>query len=250
MRRKHNFFLIILICVCVAALYFFGAGENSEPDYSSFSTGSDGASLLYDTLHRIDYPVSQSYEPVDTRADINDVCIVIMPEDTSYEDLDEMLAWARKGGRLIYLGALGPSYFDDHLSSTKTAGMGHLTLYQAGLGEVITGLADDIVNERLMEDDTYGQLLANALRSWNADSIRFVEYYHGYRASDNFFTQLPSGVKLCVYQLIILMAVYVWYRGKRFGKAIPYYEETERAGDEYVRALAHLYYKTSNRMSK
>jgi hypothetical protein len=43
------------------------------------------------------------------------------------------------------------------------------------------------------------------------------------------------------------MLLLIWHVGKRFGKPVPAYEETEREENEQVRALARLYNKTDRR---
>lgn len=245
MRIKHGIVLSIILIIAAAALYLLGT-SGSEPDYSSFSTETDGAGLLYDTLHRMGYPVSRTYQPIDTHASVNDVYLVIMPDDPTPDEtaLDAMLAWVRRGGRMIFLDAYFPSPMDEQLADSEVYDYENLSHYYYGLGEVITGVANDFANENLMHNSFYGSMITYSLELWNADHIYFAEYYHGYRAVDNLFARLPQAAKLCAYQLLLAAAALIVAKGKRWGKPIPLYEETERTGDEYARALARLYYKT------
>lgn len=245
MRPKHGWLLIIITVAAVVLLFWLGAGSENESEYTSFSSQPNGVSLLYDTLRQMQFPVAAGYTPVGAESAAKDVYLVIRPDDPSPSAMiiEDMLAWVRRGGRLIYLDNESPSLMDSALSTYASSEWGTLSHYSVGLGEVITGYAEDVVNQSLMNDSLYGSMLAYVLEAWEADHIWFAEYYHGYRVSDNFFARLPAPVKLVVYQMIILAAAYAWYKGKRFGKPVPYYEEIERGENEHIKALARLYYR-------
>lgn len=246
MRSKQGLLLIALVCAAAAALLVFGASSRAEPDYTSFSTQTYGTSLLYDTLRKMDYPVSVMYEPVNAQSAVNDAYIIIQPEDPvlNEEQAAEILQWVRRGGRLIYLEDYYPTVFDEMLEDYEYTDWEDMTYYPVGMGAVVVGFAEDVVNQNLMDNSLYGALIGSILDDWNADHIFFVEYYHGYRTNDNLFTHLPLVIKLGLVQIVLCTAAYAWFKGKRFGKPIPYYEEIERDENEHVRAMARLLYKT------
>jgi hypothetical protein len=241
MKKK----LIIFICFAVAAAFFLRPTETNAPDYSSFSVKPNGVSLFFDTLKHMGYPVQASRFPLDSRIYPNDVYIIVRPNNPyiNREMAEDILGWVKRGGRLIFFDSEFPTVLDRVLSGQEFSEIGNLTHYYAGMGEVITGFSGDIINENLMHESGYGNLLENTLRSWNAERIWFAEYYHGYHTPDNFYTQLPAVVKLGLYQLIIFTAAFVLCVGKRFGKPIPYHEEAEREENGHVKALARLYRK-------
>jgi hypothetical protein len=162
---------------------------------------------------------------------------------------DDMLPWVRRGGRLIFLDREFPTVMDKAIgsSATFTAEREYLRHYQIGMGHVITGRSDRILNKSLMENSFNGQLIQMNLHAMDADKIWFAEYYHGYRVEENFINQLPIAVRLAGLQLIIITAAVVWCVGKRFGKPMVYYEEVEREENEHVKALARLYIKTGGK---
>ncbi len=51
----------------------------------------------------------------------------------------------------------------------------------------------------------------------------------------------PLGVKMIIYQLALVIIAFYYYKGKRFGKPIPLYEEVERSENEYVYNTASIY---------
>jgi hypothetical protein len=235
--------VIILVILAAAALFLFNEQGRSAPDYSSFSTQPSGCGLFFDTLQRMGYPVMPGFNPLCERADTKDVYIVIRPANPAVDEAraEAMLEWVRKGGRLIFLDNRFPTVMDRALRGSFYTEIGNLTHYPVGQGEVVTGRAQDIANIGLMLDQSYGRLLQQVLQNWDAERIWFAEYYHGYRPAENFYTRLPLTVKLTVFQLMIITLAVVWYAGKRFGKPIPFHEETEREENEHVKALARLY---------
>lgn len=48
---------------------------------------------------------------------------------------------------------------------------------------------------------------------------------------------------MIIFQLILVMMAYFYFKGKRFGKIIPLYEEVERSENEYLYSVAYLYKK-------
>jgi hypothetical protein len=240
-----------MLIATVFVLYRLGFGQRDGEAYSVFSAKGDGASLLYDTLKALGYPVAPSYAPADAKMNPNDAYLIINPLDFTGEDTAQIVEWAKRGGRMFFFGTEYPTALDYALSEGFSFyDIDNLTVYQVGVGEIITGYAGDVANAPLMADSYYGEVIAYILDEWDAQNVFFPEYYHGYRASENFFSTLPLIVKLCAYQLIIFAGFFMWRLGKRFGKPVPYYEETERAGDEHVRALARLYAAAAPRKKK
>ena len=247
MSKSRALFLVIMVCASVVALFIFSAGESNEPDYSMYSTGPNGVSLLSDTLRRIGFNVLAGFEPITINTDVNDVYIVVLPYQADKITAEDILSWVRRGGRLIYLDNADQNEMDFLLAGNEYQMLENYRYYRFGLGDIITGNADSIINNVLMENTIDGRLISGVLNGWNPDRVRFAEYYHGFRATDNFFTRLPTIIKLCIYQIAIAAVALIWHLGKRFGKPIPFYEETERTGDEYVRALARVYYRIGSK---
>jgi hypothetical protein len=216
-------------------------GANREPDYTVFSTGENGAALLYDTLRHMGLPVYIGYTELDDRVSIHDVYIWMEPNSLSEKDVESALHWIERGGRLILLENGGYTELDDYFNWEEAPTFGPFTHYRYGLGDVLTGDASPFLNGNLMKQSDNGQALVACLTQWNGSRIFISEWIHGYEYDDNTWTKLPGGLKIFVCQLALLALALVWFFGKRFGKPILYYEEIEREENEYIKALANLH---------
>jgi len=246
--------LIVVLLLVLFASMSWGANQRifsqRQPNFTMFSTGELGMSLLYDTLRHMHYPVDVLYQPIST-AGLNDAVFIIQPTNprVGTAAAEEILNWVRQGGRLIYLENRQPTIIDRVLTNEIYTPFGDLRWYRLGMGEVVTGQANSVVNINLMNNSIYGRSIAYVLYGWNPDRIYFAEYYHGFHRADSAFNQLPTWLRLTAFQIMIAAAVLIWHLGKRFGSPIPLYEEIEREENEQVMVLARLY-KQADRRSK
>jgi len=242
MRKRSGLLLpAIIVIIAAVVLYVFDRSEDELPFVSS-STGVHGASLLFDTLQHMGYPVSASRRPLNLQTSIDDAYIIIQPEYFDISDVEEILAWIGIGGRLIFLQNDYPTVLDI-LIPVQGIRYGNLTVYEFGRGSVVTGRANEITNRNMAGNANTGTAIHSVLSAWDANRIRFGEYYHGAREADNLFVRLPLVVRLVFIQLGIVGIIIVWHLGKRFGNTVPYYEEHERMENEHVHALTRLYMK-------
>jgi len=247
--RKLTKFIFPAILVIIAAVVLHVFSDDYEgPAFVSGTTGERGASLLYDTLRHMGYPVRVSRRPLTMHTNTNDAYIFIQPHYShfDYYKAEELLAWVYSGGKLIFLHNRPVTIFDTLIHSAGT-GFGNLTIHEIGQGVFVRGHANDIININLMEDADTGARIHTVINRSNVDRIMFAEYYHGMRATETFFNRLPTIVRLIVVQLGLVGIIIVWHLGKRFGNPIIYYEEHEREENEHVHALTRLYMKTRRR---
>jgi len=233
--------------MAAVVLHMF-SDDYEGPPFVSSTTGERGASLLYDTLRHMGYPVRVSRRPLTAHTDINHAYIFIQPHYSHFDHYkaEALLSWVYSGGRLIFLHNRPVTIFDTLINSPGT-GFGNLTIHELGQGVFVSGHANDIININLMNDHGTGAQIHTVINRWNVDRIMFAEYYHGARATETFFNRLPTIVRLVIVQLGLVSLILVWYSGKRFGNPIVYYEEHEREENEHVYALARLYMKTKRK---
>ena len=248
MRKKNSFAWLVplvLVMLAISAGYFFDSDDGAA--YTSASTGERGASLLYDTLKKMGFGVRRSYRPLTTEISASDVFVIIQPRSPAVCEFmaAEMLEWVQGGGRLVYLCSRFPNTIIDTSHEVRGRSVGDFMIYRYGSGEIITGRAAPVTNRALMQDHTSGEAIQSTLTRWNAErkigNIFFAEYYHGAESPTEFAGRMPLAMRLVFLQIIIAVIAAVWHLGKRFGNAVPYYEEVEREENEYVRALARLY---------
>jgi len=256
---KHSKFIMLWVGIFIAVLVliFF---INSEPlnndyrRYTSFSSGYFGGSLFFDTLEHMGYPVRRRYRAFDANnSSTDDVFIFISPRIDSASlqtTLDSMAEWVYSGGQMIFLhpNVATLSLFHETMGARgqliPLPSMPPWSMYRFGSGEIILGNSAPVLNRALMITTSPGWALETHLRHWDANTIWFMEYYHGFQRQDTFFSTLPLIVQLILIQLILATIAAIIHFSRRFGNPIPYYEEVERDENEHVRALARLYMKT------
>ncbi|MDR1560029.1 MAG: DUF4350 domain-containing protein [Clostridiales bacterium] len=247
-RSKIIYAFVIFICLPLAVFLFAANSQNSDgQSYTSFSTGTDGASLLYDSLKAMGYPVSHGYSLPDPDLSILDIHVFVEPNYYYFAttDLDGVLAWVFKGGRMIYLDSSSFSYIDEELyyrlGDPDAVSRGY-TLYSYGLGEIISGSSDPLLNQALIDDSAPGADFTALLDRWRTSPvIRFNESIHGFTDSGNAWYRTPEILKMLTYQIAVVAILILWRLGKRFGRPLPYFEEIEREENEHVKALANIY---------
>jgi len=195
------------------------------------------------------YPVSRSYSALDAGTEGNqDVYILINPDINYFSDTEfnDALDWVYNGGRLIFLDSSAYSVADYtlpyRLDDPGATAHGY-TLYSYGLGEIITGGADPLLNKALMENSRPGADFVRLLNRWDISNLYFSESIHGYINTGNAWYRTPEILKILTYQLGIIAALIIWRFGKRFGRPVPYFEEAEREENEHIKALANIYNK-------
>jgi hypothetical protein len=246
---KRGKLLILVLIIVAAVVIVFTNGNNNGPPYAPSSTSEMGISLFYDTLRQLDYPVRVGYAPLTRDSNTEHAYILVQPTNPmiTTELAEEMLEWVRRGGRLVFLFNSGPTAVDRLLAGTRPQQINGFNYYRVGLGSVVTGQSYRITNLRLISDAEPAVQLHGILSRWDAERIVFSAYYHGMHPTETLFSRLPLVIRLVIIQLGIAVLLLLWHLGKRFGKPVPAYEETEREEHEHVRALARLYIKTERK---
>ena len=245
--KKTVIFSVII--VSAAAIFLMVMGGNDGPPYVSNSRGDFGAGVLYDTLNQLGFNVGRSRSPLTTRTSLSDAYIILRPRSPFVNDdmAREMLEWVYRGGRLIFLSSYP---IMDRLLDGHGENVHGFTLYSHGLGEVLTGQASSVANINLAENSQSGHGVFLTLFRWDADRVRFADYYHGFHAGTTLVGSLPLVIQLFLLQSVIFALALVWHLGKRFGAVVPYHEIIEREENEYLRSLARLYFLTGKKRRK
>jgi hypothetical protein len=110
-----------------------------------------------------------------------------------------------------------------------------------GKGQLIVAIAPEwMTNSKLLKKD-HLPLLLYLLNEEGSDSILFDEYIHGGENAASVWNVYPMWFLLFVVQATLLMILWLWMKGKRFGPIFVPREETVRFSDEGVNALAAWY---------
>lgn len=110
-----------------------------------------------------------------------------------------------------------------------------------GKGHLIVGITPEWMSNSNLLNKDHLPLLLYLLNDNPTETILFDEYIHGGENASSFWNVYPMWFLLLVLQGIILMILWLWWKGKRFGPIIALREETVRFSDEVIQALAAWY---------
>ncbi|WP_026476870.1 DUF4350 domain-containing protein [Alkaliphilus transvaalensis] len=235
--NKELMIFIFLIPIFLMGASFFSNRSDQLPSYSTLNRGERGYSVYYETLKQLGYPVQRGLIRLENQ-EINKFQIVVEygDFDINHKDIRE---WVEEGGRLLYLT-------QDHRSIVE---YGNKVIIDDDIfyisyekGMIIVGDADGITNASLLVDTSYPYQLLQMLVTYATDEIIFNEYHLFNEGNNNsLWNQIPLNFKMIIYQLILVVIGFFYYKGKSFGKPIPLHDEVEREEHEYLYASASLY---------
>lgn len=247
--RRNLILIFILFPVFLwLSLTFTNDSQKSLKPYSVLNKGRKGVSVIYEVFKDIGYTTNLIFAEVNSQ-DINGAQIVIEPE-ASYElDINQnsIQEWIKNGGNLIYLSPEWEHYnlsdgeeLDRYILSEEDKAIA----YSFHKGLLIIGDPQILSNITLVDNTDGAYWIVKQLEERDIKSISFNEYYHYFEEQKpSLWRDLPKGIKFAIYQIVIFIALIIYYYGKRFGKIVPFYEEVERVENEYIYSAASLYKK-------
>lgn len=111
-----------------------------------------------------------------------------------------------------------------------------------GAGELIAVSASNwVVNDMILEENHIPLVLSLFAEAGITNGILFDEYIHGGENAPTYTDLYPAWLIVFAIQAILIMVLWLWHQGKRFGPVIIPREETVRYSDERIQALAAWY---------
>lgn len=241
MKKKNNKDLILFILIVPIFLFlaFFLSNrmEKSQSIYSVVNKSKMGYSVFYEALEKLNYPVEKTLDPVNEYQ--NNSVQIIPPGGTFNINSQEVKQWVEKGGILVYL-TQETDFSIEYGTSVETKG--NIKQYTYQKGRIINADADFITNKTLIKDTTDAYELLNEISDLSYEKLYFNESYLFSSASTkSLWDIVPIEIKYIIYQMIIALAAFFYYKGKGFGKTIPLYDEVERSENEYLYSAASIY---------
>ena len=239
---KNNIWLIgVIFLVLVFISIALRNSDGVEAPMLSDSTGEEGAALLFQTWENMGFDVKSLRVSISEERSFSTVLVISPQNELSQENIDSLLEFASSGGRLIYLRGDSDYYLELQIrlgaGIQKYERFGFIN-YEVGLGEIITGDRNRVLNRALFENPSAGIFLTEFL---NPDEvIFFADYYHRIQSRTQNDEPWRNFARA---QVFIIAIIILWHAGKRFGFAHNAYE-TEREEDEEIFNLARLYEKT------
>ncbi len=247
-NRRIILFVIIVALLIWLGLYFGLGTDRDSTLYSALNRGKDGASVIYQTMKEVDYPVNIVGEEIQNR-NMEAVQLIIEPNDTANFDIEEEVVknWVGKGGIIILLdtnwgnkrlnyGEKIEEYFDIHTNEKEAI------IYKYNKGYIVLGNSTLFRNDNLFTNRNGAYWVLDELDKFKYSSIEFNEYYiRFWKEGPSLWKDMPLGIKFIFYQICLVIIAIIIRRGKRFGKIVPLIDEIERSDNEYIEAVTNLY---------
>ena len=228
-------FGIVVIVFLFCAFYISTTIQSKDPTTINNSDG--GLSVFYKTLKELKLPVETTLKPI-SESNIEDIQIVAQGGDFNITDA-EVLDWVDKGGTLVYLTDDKITPFQLGLTPEVK---GNINIYQEEKGMIIVADTSFITNKSLLKDSEEAYNILDEISSHSYRNIVFSEsHFFSQTKEKSLWDYIPLEGKYIIYQFALILIAFFYYKGKRFGKAIPLYEEVERIENEYLYSTASLY---------
>lgn len=230
-------FVLILPVFLFLAFYISNRMEKSHPLYSILNKSKMGYSIFYEALKKLNYPVEKALKPVNDYKE-SSVQIITPGGNFNINSL-EVKEWVEKGGILVYLTPETNSSID---YATLGKSSGDIKNYKYHKGSIINVKELVLTNKNLIKDTSAAYELLIAIDDLSYEKLYFNESYLALGPTNKtVWDTIPIQIKYIIYQLLIALTAFFYYKGKRFGKIIPLYEEVERSENEYLYSAASLY---------
>lgn len=236
-NRELIIFLLLIPIFLFAAFYISSRMENNLPQFSIENKGSSGCSIFYEALKDLKLPAERTINSLSKQS--TDSIQLVVPGGSLDINSEETKAWVEKGGILVSLSS-GNLHVVEYGLPPKLKGT--LSIYKYGKGAVIGGDINNITNKTIKDETEGAYELLSEMGRHDKKKIYFNEnnlFSQG--ENKNIWDYMPLWAKFAVYQLILILLAYFYYAGRRFGKAVPYYEEVERSENEYLYSASSLY---------
>lgn len=234
--RDMVLFLILIPMFLAGAFYISSRAEKNLPSYTVNNKSRDGYSVFYETLKELGHPVERTMTPIQGQSFQT---VQIVSEGGSFNiNSNEIKEWVKEGGNIVYLTYKGVAFFE---TASVPERKGAVTIYNFGEGKIIVGDALALTNNALLKDKDKAYEIYKEI----SGLVRPIYFNEGYIYSQenklSLWDYIPMDIKFIIYQLLLVLAAFFYYKGKRFGKPVPLYEEEERSENEYVYSAASLY---------
>ncbi|MDP4091642.1 MAG: DUF4350 domain-containing protein [Bacillota bacterium] len=235
-RDLVAFFILITLFLGLA-FYLSNSRGSKEPDYTVGNKTRTGLSIFFETLKELRYPVERTIEPIEEQ-NTDSIQIVVSGGNFDVND-SRIKEWVAQGGTLIYLVEGGYGYVGYGEPEDTAPG---LVEYSYEKGNVIMSDVRKLANSAIIKDKDYAYELLMSMKIQNHGALYFNERHFTVQAEEkSLWGYMTMEDKFIVYQLLLALMAFFIFKGRRFGKPIPLYDEVERDGNEYLYSVSALY---------
>jgi len=237
--KKEIICIIILVPLFLfISLNFTDKGKNWTANYTVLNKGDKGFSGIYKTLKKLKYPVKLEIKNLKNE-EKDSLQIIVQSRNFDIES-EQVKDWIYSGGKLLCLKA---SDNDKNIFYGQTIKQKEdiFTTVQYGEGYIILANGDSFTNGALLKSTDNAYSILEEVDRLGYKELCFNEFYIYSGNETSWWGNMPIAFKVIIYQLIFFIVAIIFARGKRFGKIVPLYEETERTENEYIYSVASIY---------
>ena len=114
-----------------------------------------------------------------------------------------------------------------------------------GQGSIIVFVTPEWLRNDAILESSHFELVWNSLLTL-PDKVWVDEYHHGIQTKPGWLAVYPNWLLIIYGQLLLVLWLWLWQRGKRFGAVTLPREWVVRRGDETLLAVAHWYQRTGS----
>lgn len=241
MKKDSNkdvmLFILSIPVLLLLAFYISYKLENRFPPYTVENKNKMGYSVFYESLNQLNYPVERALKSLDNYQ--TDTIHIIPPGGRFDLNDSNVKKWIENGGILVYLTQETESQIE---YGTPVKTKNHFKLYTYHKGTIIKVDSNTLINKTLIKDTKKAYELLQQIGNLSYEKLYFNEsYLISTNTTKTLWDIVPLEIKYIIYQMIIVLCAFFYYKGKRFGKIVQFYEETERNENEYLYSVASLY---------
>lgn len=234
--RDMVLFLILIPVFFAGAFYISSRMDNKLPSYTIDNKGRDGYSVFYETLRELKEPVERTLKPVENEKTST---VQIVPAGGSFDlNSPKIRSWVEDGGNLLYLTYNGVGFLE---TTEMPKVLGSLTVYSIGKGEIIIADSSALTNINLIKNKNKAYEIYKEIAGKDKNIYFNESYIFSETVKLSLWDYIPVEIKFIIYQFLLVLGAFFYYKGKRFGPPIPLYEESEREENEYIYSAASLY---------
>lgn len=234
--RDMLLFLILIPVFLTGAFYISSRLDKNLPSYAIDNKGREGYSVFYETLKELKLNTERTLTPVEFQ---NPSSIQIIPTGGGFNlNSGEVKKWLEKGGSILYLTYGGIAILPEVGTPEIKEG---LTIYKVGAGRIIAADSSALTNNTLLTNKAKAYIVYKEIADLNKPIFFNESYIYSNQKKAELWDYISLEIKFIIYQLLIVLAAFFYYKGRRFGRAVPLYEETERNENEYIYSAASLY---------
>lgn len=235
--RDFILFLILIPLFLFIAFFISSRMENKLPSYSVINKSKSGCSVFYEAIKKLGYPVDKA---MNTLSAYDNRSIQIVAGSGTFDvNSGETQKWVSDGGILIYLK--DNMFTPVNYGTVFKTGV-NINTYKYNEGAIISIDGYNVTNKALTKSTSAAYELLQEISKYKYDKIYFNEaYLYSDIGTKSLWDYIPIEARYIIYQLILILIAFFYYKGKRFGKPIPLHEEVERSENEYLYSTASLY---------